>query len=457
MGFGIDMILRKEMEAREKLREALYFLEQIKKLEDQGRSHTFSEDEFRKRNLALRANLSAFILAWHSIPEIMLYDFAETFKLPFTRNDRMMDFDFALSALSNPNRDDALDLLAWRTKETKELRKKHNRLAGMRDVVTHRGIIRTERGEQVVETDMPVNTTGVSAIVSGWYPGVTAGSIPGQVTEAGVSISVLETAKTQFKKYTAAKERFDDRRRVSVWYAFLRLMDVAIWVYKDLLNVSLDPLERFAAIVYKEEFRKAIDGRRPLSNDQRAEFSRYLTRFRNFLLEEFQDCRDSASALADFKARCEWYSFEEIKSIYRKGRKSAERQLTMYTCKYLHDRGFLPIYNPKFGRNIPDFIDVKEEQPLIAEVKVVSSLQDKKRIRAGFKQIYDYISTLSQTLGYLLIFNFGAVNFQIPPSVSTDGREIVIIEINVPPEPPSIAGRLRVIQVTEEDLVSVVA
>jgi hypothetical protein len=186
MGFGIDMILRKEMEAREKLGEALYFLEQIKKLEDQGRSHTFSEDEFRKRNLALRANLSAFILAWHSIPEIMLYDFAETFKLPFTRNDRMMDFDFALAALSNPNRDDALDLLAWRTKETKELRKKHNRLAGMRDVVTHRGIIRTERGEQVVETDMPVNTTGVSAIISGWYPGVTAGSIPGQVTEAGV-------------------------------------------------------------------------------------------------------------------------------------------------------------------------------------------------------------------------------------------------------------------------------
>ena len=91
-GFGIDMVLRKEMEAREKLQEALYFLEQIKKLEDEGRSHTFSEDEFRKRNLALRANLSAFILAWHSIPEIMLYDLADTLKLPFTRNDRMMDF-----------------------------------------------------------------------------------------------------------------------------------------------------------------------------------------------------------------------------------------------------------------------------------------------------------------------------------------------------------------------------
>jgi hypothetical protein len=38
----------------------------------------------------------------------------------------------------------------------------------------------------MVETDMPVNTTGVSAIISGWYPGVTAGSNPGQVTEAGV-------------------------------------------------------------------------------------------------------------------------------------------------------------------------------------------------------------------------------------------------------------------------------
>jgi hypothetical protein len=176
-GFGIDMILRKEMEAREKLREALYFLEQIKKLEDEGRSHTFSEDEFRKRNLVLRANLSAFVLAWHSIPEIMLYDFAEKFKLPFTRNDRMMYFDFALAALNNPNRDDALDLLAWLAKETKELRKKHNRLAGMRDIVTHRGIIVTERGEkQVVETVEAVNTSGVGpyfislAPFQDWYP-----------------------------------------------------------------------------------------------------------------------------------------------------------------------------------------------------------------------------------------------------------------------------------------------
>lgn len=172
--FGIDMILRKEMEAREKLQEALYFLEQIKKLEHEGRSRTFSEDEFRKRNLVLRANLSAFILAWHSIPEIMLYDFAEKFNLPFTRNDRMMCYDFALAALNNPNRDDALDLLAWLNKETKELRKKHNRLASMRDIVTHRGIIVTERGEkQVVETVEALNTSGVSTWISGvqgWYP-----------------------------------------------------------------------------------------------------------------------------------------------------------------------------------------------------------------------------------------------------------------------------------------------
>ena len=73
--FGIDAALRKEMEAREKLQEAQYFLNKIKRLEDKARVRA-SEDEFRKRNLSLRANLSAFILAWESIPDILLYDFA---------------------------------------------------------------------------------------------------------------------------------------------------------------------------------------------------------------------------------------------------------------------------------------------------------------------------------------------------------------------------------------------
>lgn len=59
-------------------------LQQIKKLEDETRVRTFSEGEFRERNLVLGANISAFILAWHSIPEIMLYDFAERYSLGVT-------------------------------------------------------------------------------------------------------------------------------------------------------------------------------------------------------------------------------------------------------------------------------------------------------------------------------------------------------------------------------------
>lgn len=108
----------------------------------------------------------------------MLYDSAEKFKLPYTREDRMMDHDYALAALDSPNRDDALDLLAWWNKEVRQLWQKHERLDDLRNVLSHRGIVAMEGGkEQVFEMDETVNTagvstTGVSAIASGSYSGV---------------------------------------------------------------------------------------------------------------------------------------------------------------------------------------------------------------------------------------------------------------------------------------------
>lgn len=171
------------MEATDKLQEASYLLKKIKKMEDEAKV-TASEDRFKKRRLALRANLSAFILAWQSIPEILLYDFAEALSLGISRNERTdRDYFVRLSkglASRNGSFSEAVQSYEWLDQQQRRLFETHKLLADWRHVVAHRGIVvtvrkehgRTTRLERVFEVDMPVNTTGVSGSFgpSGWVP-----------------------------------------------------------------------------------------------------------------------------------------------------------------------------------------------------------------------------------------------------------------------------------------------
>ena len=73
------------MDTRNKLSEAKYFLEILFGVQD-------DTDKFYY-------NLSAFITAWRSTLDYMLYDFAEIFNLGFTRDDEMTEKEFR--AVSN--------------------------------------------------------------------------------------------------------------------------------------------------------------------------------------------------------------------------------------------------------------------------------------------------------------------------------------------------------------------
>ena len=113
------------METRKKLEEARFFLE-----------------KFRKSLMGLGVGkespyyLSAFLSAWKSVLDVMLYDFAEYYSLGLTRQDKVSYDGFSLVAKAQSN-DKALDFLKWWAKKIQKLGK--NKLLKMRHMTIHRG------------------------------------------------------------------------------------------------------------------------------------------------------------------------------------------------------------------------------------------------------------------------------------------------------------------------------
>lgn len=124
----------KEMDAREKLRETKYFLDQMERLDELGKEKEFNY------------NLEAFIFAWHSIIDnTILYDFAEKYSLGITRHDFMRDYHFRLVArvLDARGEGDALKFLNWLEGKLNDLKHRNSLLFEERTQIVHRERIKT--------------------------------------------------------------------------------------------------------------------------------------------------------------------------------------------------------------------------------------------------------------------------------------------------------------------------
>lgn len=108
-----------DMRARKKLNEAGYFLDALK----------------RTRHLAFEYNLSAFVTAWRSVLDLMLFDFAEKYSLGFGREDRVTAEAFS-NAAKDAKCERALSFLNWWNDQVSQLRK--NPLFTKRDMIVHR-------------------------------------------------------------------------------------------------------------------------------------------------------------------------------------------------------------------------------------------------------------------------------------------------------------------------------
>jgi len=110
------------MDTRGKLEEASYFLFALRRTEKTLKQFVY--------------NLSAFLSAWRSVLDVMLYDFAEHYRIGLTREDRMTDEIFWYVAKAQNNAQ-ALGFIKWWRQKVNILSK--NPLWNMRRVIVHRG------------------------------------------------------------------------------------------------------------------------------------------------------------------------------------------------------------------------------------------------------------------------------------------------------------------------------
>jgi hypothetical protein len=110
------------MDTKTKLEEAKFFLDAL----------TETQAEMEKFNY----NLSAFLNAWRSVLDVMLYDFVERYPLGLTREDKVTDRDFWVAANAR-NLEEALRFIEWWRRKQGVL--KNNPLWENRIITTHRG------------------------------------------------------------------------------------------------------------------------------------------------------------------------------------------------------------------------------------------------------------------------------------------------------------------------------
>ena len=94
------------MDTRKKVDEAKYFLNKLKKAQKGRQEHFYF-------------NLSAFLNAWRSVLDAMLWDFVKHYGLGFDQEDRVNDMDFKAVATALKNTEALSFIKWWRKKQGK--------------------------------------------------------------------------------------------------------------------------------------------------------------------------------------------------------------------------------------------------------------------------------------------------------------------------------------------------
>jgi hypothetical protein len=200
-----------ESQARRKLREAHYFLQQVSIC-----AESLDEEKFWY-------NLSAFVSAWISVREYLLYDYAEKLGLGFTRDENMTVRDFEVAARAKNNAE-AQQLLSWWKESGGKL---DGKLKTKRKYLLHRGYQDDVRKEfvSIEEFSVPASTPGVSGYMTEVLNAFaqrlasTAGSIPQPPAVAGTRIvdsKTIPTLKTYGMKYEFRFADYPDVNAVDV-------------------------------------------------------------------------------------------------------------------------------------------------------------------------------------------------------------------------------------------------
>lgn len=192
------------MEAEHKLSEARYFLDKMNTLKSQP-------EEFMH-------NLSAFLSAWRSVPDILLYDYAEKY-FAWGREDRfdMRDFEVATRA---SGRKEAQRFFQW-------YKKQYARLAGnplwrKRVVTIHRGRPKVKRTYRLYlfEVKSLSQERSITEIVKRDFSEVIPSGEASSISKSKTPDAVMGSVETFFEDYPdreiweICEEAFENMRNI---------------------------------------------------------------------------------------------------------------------------------------------------------------------------------------------------------------------------------------------------
>jgi hypothetical protein len=196
------------LHTRNKLAEAKYFLDILPNMTD-------DDDGFHY-------NLSAFLSAWRSTLDIMLYDLAEHFLLCFTREDDMSKRDFEVAAKALRNRT-ALQFISWWGHTQSVLG--NTPLWRKRNINVHRGPLALTRQTRTL---LVTGSGGTSGTISPYSVAVdqNAAAGLGSLVPQAATVPMAPVAPTPTDWYF---DDLPDRRAIDICNdAYLKMQEIVV-------------------------------------------------------------------------------------------------------------------------------------------------------------------------------------------------------------------------------------
>ena len=206
-----------------------------------------------------------------------------------------------------------------------------------------------------------------------------------------------------------------------------------------------------------------------VSTNHQAFSSIYLEPVISYLIDKLQNRQNLLAALIKYKQKVEWFQRSIIRDqITRCSNRVEEKVLNPRVYEYLHDVGvefYIEPYSQESGGR-PDFISAQSNEPkLILDGKYLATAETaKNKIINAFSQVYQYTHDFNRPDGYIVLFkkfkddirfSFETSDFELP-IIIRNGKRIYFLVINISNSTsPSQTGRLREIQISENDLVSI--
>lgn len=196
----------------------------------------------------------------------------------------------------------------------------------------------------------------------------------------------------------------------------------------------------------------------------------FLEPLYEYLDEQLDDQRAILALLRRYKHKCEWFQRKTLFEMWQEDTQRGEKLLALHLYEYLHDQGLDFTIEPSSASGEADLVASQgSKEPLIADTKIFNPEKKKgtKYISKGFNQIYQYTLDYNEPFGYLIIYKTCkedlrlalASQEQSTPFVVHNNKTIFIVTIDIflHEQSASKRGELKTVEITESDLIQVLA